>query len=176
MKSSLLAIPVLLMAIGCSHKTNTTTVSADKADTDYPVSTLPMKERIKVKVVKGSKAIPQATAFRMNGDYADNVAVTIGNDGELSYFPAPTDITADSRPTKLTNEWWLNNQGLGKNSVFTTYTFEEYAELSETPSPEQIKKAIIPGSGVTEFVALPFSISSAGSHLQEINEYLSELD
>ena len=104
---------------------------------------------------------PNATAFRMSGDYSKNVAVTLAPNGDLLYFPDPTDITADSQPIYLGEGWWLNRQGFGANSAFTKYTFAEYAELPRVPSVEQLKNSIIPGAKVTEFVELPIKLDDA---------------
>ncbi len=95
--------------------------------------------------------LPKKTAFKMSGDYADHVAVTLDGAGNLTYYPAPGDITAASAPVKMGDGWWLNRQGLGPGSVFTRWTFAEYAALKETPSQEEIKAAIIPGACVTAF-------------------------
>lgn len=99
----------------------------------------------------------KATLFKMSGDYANNVAVTLGPDGQLRYFPAPTDITENSKPEEVGEGWWLNRQGISASSVFTRYTFDEYRKLKTVPTPEEIKAAIIPGARVTEFrqLAIP---------------------
>ena len=131
---------------------------------------------VKVKSTVGpSMAIPNATAFRMSGDFAGNVAITLSPEGEVIYFPAPSDITADSEPIDLGNGWWLNRQGIGQNSVFTKYTFAEYAALPEAPSIEQLKFAIIPGAKVTQFVELPMNINQAPLQLDEVKEYVKNL-
>lgn len=103
----------------------------------------------------------KASAFRMSGNYANNVAVTLDSSGRLTYFPAPSDISAVSAPLEIGNGWWLNRQGIGPGSVFTRYTFSEYAALPAPPSPQEIKEAIIPGAVVTEFRTLPISASDA---------------
>lgn len=108
-----------------------------------------------------ARYMPKATVFRMTGDYADHVAVTIGPNGMLTYFPAPSDISADSAPVSLGDGWYLNRQGLGSGSVFTKWTFEEYSKLSKVPSPEEIKAAIIPSAAVCDFKTLPVSASEA---------------
>lgn len=105
--------------------------------------------------------ILKASAFRMSGDYADRVAVTLDSEGELVYYPAPTDITADSMPTAIADGWYLNRQGLGPNSVFTRWTFEEYGSFQSVPTPQEIKAAIILGARVTEFKILPIPSSEA---------------
>lgn len=108
-------------------------------------------------------AIAKATVFKMSGDYANNVAVTIDAQGNLLYFPAPSDISVMSAPKSIGDGWYLNRQGLSSNSVFTKWTFEEYASLKTVPTPQQIKDAIIPGAYVTAFLTLPVSASEAAS-------------
>ncbi|MCH5226601.1 MAG: hypothetical protein J1F16_02090 [Muribaculaceae bacterium] len=155
MKTNILSILAVVLLAACSHKA---TVSDQKASEEFVPS--------RVAGIGSQAVYPNATAFRMSGNYQDNVAVSINPEGELIYFPAPTDITADSRPIALGEGWWLNCQGLGPNSVFTTYTFEEYASLPQVPSPEQIKNAIIPGAKVTGFVELPIKLGAAIENIE----------
>lgn len=105
----------------------------------------------------------KATVFKMSGDYADHVAVTLGPDGNLIYFPAPSDIRSSSKPIAIADGWYLNRQGLAPGSVFTNWTFEQYSKLSSVPSPAEIKAAIIPDARVTEFQTLPITASEAAS-------------
>ena len=144
----------------CSHKTSST-VDKTTPGVEYRVTSS-----------KPLAYIPNATAFRMSGDYANNVAVTLAPSGELIYFPAPGDITADSEPVELGEGWWLNNQGIGPNSVFTKYTFAEYAALPSVPSIEQLKQSIIPGAKVTDFMELPYKIGSANQNIEEIKNFI----
>lgn len=118
--------------------------------------------------------IPKASAFRMNGNYANYVAITLDANGNITYFPDPSDITPMSAPVSLADGWWLNRQGISGNSVFTKYTFEEYAALPQVPSIAELKEAIIPGSQVTEMISLPFNINEAQSHIPEINTYIDK--
>ena len=165
--------------VSCSHNHVYTVNNSGKTGStattdDYPIQTLPTKVRIPVQPTGGPvvNMMPNATAFRMSGDYYDNVAITLGPDGQLLYFPAPTDITADSKPIDLGNGWWLNNQGIGPNSVFTKYTFAQYAELPEVPDPAQLKNSIIPGAKVTGFIELPMKLDEANGNIEAVKEYL----
>lgn len=166
MRKFICLVSSALLLAACSHKN---TVADTSANT--PV-TYPTYEKVPVKPRGGdtNMSIPNATAFRMSGDYANNVAVTLNDNGELLYFPAPTDITADSAPVELGDGWWLNCQGLAPNSVFTNYTFAEYAELPETPSPSQIKSHIIPGAKVVGFVELPMKLNEALDNISEAKQ------
>ena len=118
------------------------------------------------------RSYPNATAFRMSGDYGSNVAVTLSPSGDVTYFPAPSDITAYSEPISLGDGWWLNCQGLGPNSVFTKYTFAEYAALPAAPSPQQIKQSVLPGARVVQFIELPMKLNEAVNNLEEVKSYL----
>lgn len=148
------------LMMGCTHKAT---------ENNAPVALPP---RDPAPVGKTVAMIPKATAFKMNGDYADHVGITLGQDGEVTYFPAPSDISSASKPLNLGNGWWLNRQGLGKNSVFLKYTFEEYSRLKETPTVAELKKNIIAGSHIENFVQLPYNINDAKDHLKEIKSFL----
>ncbi|MDE6026657.1 MAG: hypothetical protein K2G23_01115, partial [Muribaculaceae bacterium] len=83
-------------------------------------------------------------------------------------------ISVNSKPIDLGNGWWLNRQGLGPNSVFTRYTYEEYSKLPSVPSQQELKAAIIPGARVSEWRQLSCPASDAMSHLQEIKAELKD--
>ena len=75
----ILALPLALALAGCSHKTQkTVSVPASTGETAQELPTV-MKEG------QPAAMMPKATAFRMTGDYADHVAVTIGDGGRLTY-------------------------------------------------------------------------------------------
>lgn len=142
---------LLLGACGAGKK------ASGETPKDIPV--IPTKPMMKIGAE--NNAVPRATVFKMNGDYAGNVAVTLNDDGTLSYYPAPSDLTSLSSPLPLGDGWYLNRQGIGPKSVFTTYTFDEYRNLPSAPSHEEILKAVIPGSSVTDFCRIPVDASEA---------------
>ena len=182
MKNILFVTFIILIFVGCSNKTTRTSeansiIEENSVGIGYSQNSeksTPQKIKIKERLTGGNinMVIPNATIFRMSGDYSENVGVTLSSDGNLTYFPAPSDITADSAPIKLQNGWWLNCQGLGPNSVFTKYTFAEYASLPEAPTPQQIKLSILPAARVTDFIELPMKISDARDNIKEVNDYL----
>lgn len=142
-----------MLTFSCSKKSaeSTALIPTDHIETVRPV-------------VIGSaprNVVAHASAFRMSGDYADHVAVTVGAGGRLVYFPAPTDLSPSSAPVEIGEGWWLNRQGLSANSVFTKWTFAEYVALPTAPSPTEIHAAVIPGAHVTAFRELPVTTGEA---------------
>ena len=175
MKKTLLFLFTLAMMASCNTHRGNTYVADDTSVTigyssagqnQSPAGPPP------VKMVNPEGMLVKATVFKMSGDYANNVAVTLDNAGNLVYYPAPSDITDSSCPLELGDGWWLDRQGLGANSVFTSYTFEEYSKLPKVPSREELKKAVIPGARVTAFEITPVPASDATYKINEIKEFL----
>lgn len=145
----------------------------NKKDVSIPSTSDQISGQVAVYGSQPQAMMPKASAFRMSGDYADHVAVTLDDAGNLVYYPAPTDLSPSSVPVEIGNGWWLNRQGLGPNSVFTKWTFDEYRSLETVPSAEEIKKAVVPGAHVSEFETLPVSATAAaGASPESLLQYL----
>ncbi len=194
MKKILYLVPVAAMIVGCSPKSNVANVSSGASVQTNQSAPSGSPTQGGTQAESHQEEIPQAvelpadvadsrpnyvrlkaTVFKMNGDYANNVAVTVGPNGNLTYFPAPSDLTAESAPVEIGEGWWLNRQGISANSVFTKYTFDEYRNLKSTPSPAEIKAMIIPGSEVTDFRQLVLPASEARNlPPQELLKYIKD--
>lgn len=124
--------------------------------------------------ITGGTPPPAAVAYRTNGDYADNVPVNISADGELTSYPAPGDLR-NASPVPLADGYWLDRRGVGRNTVFTRYTYNGYSALPEAPLPDQIKQNIIAGSHVTSLIVLPMTIDEALSDTAAVNAYIRAL-
>lgn len=164
MKIARYMLPVMLIAGGCGHKDTV------KVANDGEISS--MERTVPVLTGKQPAVILKASAFRMNGDYSDKVAIGVAENGSLTYFPAPSDITESSVPVSLGNGWWLNRQGIGKGYKFTRYTFSEYSRLKEVPTKEELLEAVIPGAEVTEIYTFSIPASEAMDRLEEIKSEL----
>ncbi len=128
------------------------------------------------KVGFGMHAQPKAVIYQTNGDYRDNVVVTLNasRDGLLSY-PAPTDVTANSAPLAMDGGWWLDRRGgISANSAFLQYTYEQYRKLSEV-SPAMLMESILPDARVTMVRVLPVTASQAISNPTIVNQYIRDL-
>lgn len=122
----------------------------------------------------GGTPPPPAVAYRTDGDYADNVPVSVSPDGALTSYPAPSDVRG-AEPLPLADGFWLDRRGVGPNTVFTRYTYAAYAALPEAPQPDEIEDAIIPGSKVTAIVTLPMTMEQAVADTAAVNAYLRSL-
>lgn len=173
---AILCVAAMFITTSCKAGSSADQQKSDPNVTGSVAVSFPAKAQKPIGGAKPVTTLPKATAFRMTGNYADHVAITLDSQGNVIYFPAPTDITPDSAPIALTDGWWLNRQGIGANSVFTKYTFAEYAALSQVPTVAQLKEAVLPDARVTEMVTLPYSINEAGSHISEINDFLLKVN
>lgn len=118
---------------------------------------------------------PKAVAYRMSGDYADNVPVTLTPDGAIISYPAPGDLTDRSAPLPLADGWWLDRRGISANSVFTRYTYSEYRALPAAPTPAELKASVIPGARVTVTLQLPMTVAEATADTAAANAAISRL-
>lgn len=85
--------------------------------------------------------------YKTKSDYRNKVPVILSDDkGTIISFPAPSDLMKDSTlrlPTELLNGYVLDNQGINKNSAFTSYTYEEYSGMKFPPDIDELKNRII---------------------------------
>lgn len=123
-----------------------------------------------------NSAIPKAVIYRTNGDYADNVPVNLNESRtSLVSYPAPSDITSHSAPVPLGDGWLFDRRGgVGINTVFLNYTYSQYAALKYTPSSTQLMQAIIPGSGVTQSILTPVTLSKALADPDILKQYIPQ--
>lgn len=97
------------------------------------------------------EALSPVVVYRMNGDYADLVPVNLNEAGTgLVSYPDPLDITPSQKPEPLVDGWYLDHRGVGTNTAFTTWTYEEYHALPKAPTQAEIMAHIKVRGAVTE--------------------------
>ncbi len=164
------AAATLALTVGCTSK------RAAEADELPPVATPVKIDDMKQNPIPSQgplEVMPKVILYKTSGDYLNNVPVQLNADGTLLSFPAPTDIPANATPIKLKSGWLISPVGVGKQTVFTTYTYDEYRNLKETPTPEEILKAVIPGSRVTIAITAPMTLEQALADPDSVDCYLS---
>lgn len=180
LKQSVLLPALVMVAAGCSSQRQAAPQAAGAATTARPLAsvavlpdrggTIRSEERI---VERAVSMMPKGQVYRMSGDYAENVAVTLGADGNILSYPAPTDITPASAPVELADGWWLDRRGVSDSSVFTRYTLQEYAVLEAAPTPAELLAAVIPGARVTVVMKLPVTTREALADTAAVNSYIA---
>ena len=97
---------------------------------------------------------PPTIIYKTHKDYFKNVPITLNESKtEVDSYPAPQDIYYNGElayPTKLKKGYLLDNRGIGRNTVFLKYSYEEYSKLKEAPSLDGLMKSIIDKEPFTE--------------------------
>ncbi len=182
LKLALTAIAAIATA-GCTsnravnHDGSTTEeTTSDVTDTVLPAQLKINPDSMKQTLIPSqgpAGMMPKAILYKTSGDFLYNVPVQINADGSLISYPAPSDIPENATPVKLKSGWMISPVGVGKNTTFTTYTYDEYRKLEKAPSPEEILKAVIPGSRVTITIQAPMTLQQALADPDAVDRYLS---
>ncbi len=119
--TAILALGVAIQACSPSIQTNNSIVVPSGTTID----------NIEQPVVIGTKkqmAYPKAVIYKTNGNFSNNVPITLSADSKkLISFPAPSDITEQTAPIKLSQGYWLDRRGISPNTAFTKFTYRQYA-------------------------------------------------
>lgn len=93
------------------------------------------------------KANAPLIIYKTKADYANNIPIILDDKKNIVVsYPALKDVFFNgelARPTKLKNGYFLDNFGISTNSVFTSFSFEEYSKLEKVPSIDELKNKII---------------------------------
>lgn len=121
-------------------------------------------------------SLPQAVVYTTSVDCDDLVPVTLSPDGtQVVSYPAPSDVSPEtSAPLHVTHGYLLDRRGIGMHTVFTRYTYAEYAALSEAPSAAQLLDSIVPGAHITSMYSLPLTASEAAADTTLVNRLIDE--
>jgi hypothetical protein len=116
------------------------------------VKETPVKENETVSGI--SKAGPPAIIYKTKSDFFNLVPVLLSEDGsKIESYPDIRDIYYKGEfayPTRLANDYLLDNRGIGKNVAFLKYSYEEYGNLDKTPSSDELYLQIIDKDPLSE--------------------------
>ncbi len=97
---------------------------------------------------------PPVIVYITKKDYYDHVPVSLSEDKtRIVSFPAPTDIKINGQytyPTKLSDGYLLDNRGIGKNTAFLRFTYDDYYTMDNIPTAERLMNYIIDNDPFTE--------------------------
>jgi hypothetical protein len=92
-------------------------------------------------------SVAQIVVYKTTKNYSTYVPVQLNNEGtKIISYPAPSDIFMNGKlalPTKLKNNYWLDNRGITMHTAFINYTYDEYSKLADAPSLDILFSKII---------------------------------
>ncbi len=97
---------------------------------------------------------PPALVYKTKTDYFNLVPIILSDDkSSIVSYPHPSDLKSGDNyltPTVLKNGYLLDNRGIGKNVAFIKLTYQEYGNLKEQPSLDELYALIIDKDPLTE--------------------------
>ncbi len=97
---------------------------------------------------------PKTIIYKANANLYDKVPVSLSEDKtSITSFPHPKDLIFKGQlalPTKLVKGYYLDNRGVGPNTAFLKYSYQEYAALKKLPNPDELFMAIIDNNPMQE--------------------------
>lgn len=126
-------------------------------------------ERNKVLTTNGENALKPVVIYKTTMDYSKNIPIVMDEAKEkIIAYPAITDVSNSKRPTRLANGFLLDNFGVQKNTVYTSYTIEEFQKLNKQPSLNEFEAKIIDKNPFVEMYRYMGSTSTIEGLNQEI--------
>lgn len=93
-----------------------------------------------------TEALPPVIVYKTTGDYYNLVPITLNEARDkVVSFPAPSDLYTNGKlalPVKLENGYLFDQRGINANSLFTSFTYQEYSKMESAPSIDDLMKSI----------------------------------
>ncbi len=134
------------MMVGCSHRTTTDVVTVPT------IKNTARKEPAERRKLDSQPvmALRPMMVYKMSGDYADLVPVTLDSKGKIVSYPDPVDITEGCRPVALGDGWYLDRRGVSASSAFTDYTYAQYHALEQVPPMDTLQSHIVVRNAIVD--------------------------
>lgn len=168
MKKSLLIIAMItaMMSINScqSSKENANTKASNE-------------EKLIERTIDNSQmAMPRVVVYKTTADYSNLVPIAMDESKtQIVSYPDPVDIKPHKHPTLLQDGYLLDNFGIGRNVVYTDYTYEEYAALEKVPEIETLMEHIIDRNPLTEYYTsnADYPRGSEGRNAETLNHAIA---
>ncbi len=93
-----------------------------------------------------TEALPPVIVYKTIGDYYHLVPITLSETkNKILSYPAPSDLYTNGKlalPVKLENGYLFDQRGINANTVFTSFTYEEYSLMDSAPSVADLMNSI----------------------------------
>lgn len=102
----------------------------------------------------GNQAGPSTIIYKTKADYYDKVPVILSADrSKIVSYPGPRDVITKGKlayPTRLNNEFLLDNRGINENVAFLDITYEVFSKSMKVFTSEELFKMILDNDPITE--------------------------
>lgn len=113
---------------------------------------------------------PDVIIYKTKADYYQLVPVIMNEEKtKIVSFPAPLDLRYKGKPAipdRLAEDYLLDNRGINENVAFLNITYEEYMNMTKTPSVEELINLIID----TDPLILMYNCGKRQLYKNEIDE------
>ena len=110
------------------------------------------------KMTGTAAALPPIIIYKTTGNYDNLVPVTMDETKtRITSYPAPGDLYYKGSlaiPQKLMDGYLLDRRGISANTVFTDYTYQEYAAMDKAPTINELMAHIKHKEPFTELYRL----------------------
>ncbi len=90
---------------------------------------------------------PPTYVYKTTANFTDKVPVGLSDDQQkIVSYPHPSDLKKGETlmlPTQLAKGYWLDNRGIGPNTVFIDMTYEQYNNLENAPTVDSLMAMIL---------------------------------
>lgn len=114
----------------CGSRREGKTVEQRPSTIQASTSGAKMNERVLDSSPVPEFARPHLIIYKMKGDYSNLVPISLAGREILSY-PAPTDLSEYSTPIAVNDGYYIDRRGIGANTAFTRFTYQEYMNLDD---------------------------------------------
>jgi hypothetical protein len=125
--------------------------------------------------VSGMRAMPHVIVYKTRANYRDLVPVMLSKDKKkIVSYPGPGDVKTGSGyalPVLLHKGYLLDRRGVGINTAFLKFTYEQYGNLKTVPSPGELYKMIVDKDPITEICDCGVRMEGKNS-VEQLNELI----
>ena len=119
-------------------------ITGCKTNTELP-KTLSVNKTIGFKPIYATG--PHVIVYKTESDYYNLVPIQLSNNKlSIVSYPSQIDLLKNGvyrLPTKLHNGYLLDNKGIGANTAFLKYTYQEYVNFDSIPQLDSLYNNII---------------------------------
>ena len=118
----------------------------------------------------GCNMLRPVVIYKTTSDFSNNIPIGMNETKtEIVSYPGISDVSDNKKPILLDNGYLIDRFGLSVNSVYTSYTYEEYKNLPKQPSIKDLQARVIEMKPFTEM----YIYNKSTFTIDELNQEIS---